>query len=1086
MELLTSVFRQLLSMSLTALPVMAVVLSVRLLLGKAPKRFSYLLWAVVAFRLACPVSFTSPVGLVEPEAVERRVETAGQQYLEPTLTYIDNGYTPDYGVLLDRGYTPNPYGEIVTNEAGTREAWQAEDLLPIVAVVWLLGVAAVAAYGAGTCLRLRRRVATAVLQEGNVWECDGIPTPFVLGFFRPRIYIPFRLSEEERLYVLAHERYHIKHLDHWVKLLGYLILAAYWWDPAVWLCWVLCCRDMEMRCDEAVLAQLGDQVKTGYSLSLVSFALDRRAPMALAFGEHDAARRVKNVLVWKQARPAVVFLAVAAVLLVAAVCGTDAERGSWLKAEQNGNEVSFTCELKEPIRSWAIWEDIYEEGRLVSSRACVMDSFQEDGGASARQFTGMLSVRPENKLDDEFQHAKDIPDLTEMAYHIEALNVSVRSMGGFKWELTTLPKDHYTGMGSVLGDGIKTPDRWQLEDDGSVVLYTVLLSTEPEGGIRVGRTTDDVFANDTVVQFRFVTSTGPVENLMDESLAQTLFSLRTDSVRDTEGITAILNILGVSQWGSFQVSGGRDMGEMRIRVAFDAELAGSPGFAQYMEGVGYLLQALVGDAEVAEYTTGEVTASLFSGGPVYSWAREQGYDGLKDMAKTVEGLQTLLDYLGWEGQPAVLSDPLDQMARALYALRTDGSGERPDVEALLEVLRTDALGTYTVTWRDDGTAQVDFDSLAVGGGTLRLGMQKRAAAMMAVCPELRVSWTYEDPDSGLEVAESAGVLTRDDWTISLGIATISEEAVVAGIRDLLVRLGMYDLFALLEMQAPAGAFWQLLNDGIWGDAPGDLSLSGTDWNNGVLTFRFLNTPKDPGSFDVYLARCALVLMYVKQEVQAVAWSYPGADGAVVGRMAAAAEASIITGLFADFEAATTCPVTSQAELDRLLRFADLDSRVYQLWLERSAGPETSVSHTARQMFELAQEDTPDALAEDLLCWDIWGDPAAAGAYTQTVENGRLELVFQDSSLWEEKVLSDYRMARNGCLLLALRPELDMVLARGADRTSYMRMTRETAARILPEGKTIGDYGASPEMLMELIALLEDDTVFAGRTEQLEF
>ena len=124
MELLTSVFRQLLSMSLTALPVMAVVLSVRLLLGKAPKRFSYLLWAVVAFRLACPVSFTSPVGLVEPEAVERRVETAGQQYLEPTLTYIDNGYTPDYGVLLDRGYTPNPYGEIVTNEAGTREAWQ--------------------------------------------------------------------------------------------------------------------------------------------------------------------------------------------------------------------------------------------------------------------------------------------------------------------------------------------------------------------------------------------------------------------------------------------------------------------------------------------------------------------------------------------------------------------------------------------------------------------------------------------------------------------------------------------------------------------------------------------------------------------------------------------------------------------------------------------------------------------------------------------------------------------------------------------------------------------------------------------------
>lgn len=1079
MELLTSVFRQLLSMSLTALPVMAVVLAARLLLGRAPKRFRYLLWAVVAFRLVCPVSFTSPVGLVEPGEMERRVETAGESYVgESRVIWNAEEQAEDFQRAVEHGNQPVYGGEngyyVVTKPDGVSPADTiAGTVLPAASILWLTGMAAVLAYGAGTYVRLRRRVAAAVWREENVWKCDSIPTPFVLGFVRLRIYIPFRLSEEERLYVLAHERYHIRHLDHWVKLLGYLLLAVYWWNPAVWLCWVLCCRDMEMRCDEAVLAQLGDRVKTGYSLSLVSFALDRRASMALAFGEHDAARRVKNVLNWKRAGSAAVFLAVAAVALVAVVCGTDAEGGSWLEAEQSGNAVSFTCEMKEPIRSWAIYEDIYENGELISSSPCIMDSFQDDGGASPRELRTTLSVPPVYEMDG-------FSGELAVSFGFDGAGVF------FATRNITLPRDRYTGMGSVLGDGSEEgPARWKLEDDGSVALYTVMFSTRPDGGIRAGGTAGSgLFDNDTVLQYRFVTSTLSMGELTaDSSLARTLFALRTDSAADTEAVDAILEALGMDAAYTLEFFEGHE-DILLIRCAEEPKIN--------MSSVDALLRALVGDIRQAGYAYLKPDGSTVYVNTYVNadsdWLEEAaqrlGYRNVKEMGKTAAGIRALLDYLGWEEQADLSSDPLDKLARTLFSLRADG-GERPDVKKLLDVLDTDALGSYTVTWRDDGTAQVAFDSLYVGEGTLRLGMQKRAAVMMGVCPELRVSWSYEDPESGMETAESADALARNGWTISLGTAAVSEETAIADIRDMLVRLDLFDRFALLQRQEPAGAFWQLLNDGLWDGAPGDLSLSGMSLDGGVLTLDFADTPRDPSGFDVYLARTALVLLYVKPEVRAVSWAYPGADGAAVERRAARSEMWIITSLFSGFDAGA-CPVTSQAGLYRLVGSANLDGRVYQLWMERSAGPETSVSHTARQMFELAQEDTPDALAEDLLCWDIWGDPAAAGAYTQTVENGRLELVFQDSSLWEENVLSDYRMARNGCLLLALRPELDMVLARDADRTSYMRMTRETAARILTEGKAIGDYGASPEMLMELIALLENDAVFAGRTERLEF
>ena len=296
MELLAKVFQSLLSMALTALPVIAVILLARLLMKKAPKKYSYVLWLVVAFRLVCPAAPESPVGLVQADRSETWTQEWTDRRTAPNRTIYKSTVGNEESVEQWREpLTSGTEDPVMTVPSGISEpAAAGTAVLPIAAVLWLVGLTAILAWLAASALRLRHTVCTAVRREDNVWECDDIPTPFVFGFFRPRIYIPFRMEEEERAYVLAHERHHIRRGDHIVKPLALLLLAVYWWNPAVWLCWVLFCRDMEMSCDEAVLAKLGDSVKAAYSLSLVDFA--RRSPVALAFGEHDAARLVFTII----------------------------------------------------------------------------------------------------------------------------------------------------------------------------------------------------------------------------------------------------------------------------------------------------------------------------------------------------------------------------------------------------------------------------------------------------------------------------------------------------------------------------------------------------------------------------------------------------------------------------------------------------------------------------------------------------------------------------------------------------------------------------------------------------------------------
>jgi len=310
----TRLFPENLNMSLTGSIVILAVLVIRFFLRKAPKKWSYLLWLVVAFRLICPVSLPSPVSLLG--AVHAPVTTQGTiEYIPQTIV---RPQTPTVSPVIPSPApsTPNAVTPDVTTPAPQLPAASVPvSVMDILPVVWLMGMAVVLIYSVVSYLRLRRHLAEAILYRDNVWQSDKVHSPFILGLFRPRIYIPFGLDEQTLSYVLAHEHCHLKRKDHIIKPLAFLLLTLHWFNPLCWLAFHLMGRDMEMSCDEQVLAQENGDRKV-YSTALLSFAANRRfpAPSPLAFGEGEVRPRITNALNWKA--PKVWVTAAAGVLCV--------------------------------------------------------------------------------------------------------------------------------------------------------------------------------------------------------------------------------------------------------------------------------------------------------------------------------------------------------------------------------------------------------------------------------------------------------------------------------------------------------------------------------------------------------------------------------------------------------------------------------------------------------------------------------------------------------------------------------------------------------------------------------------------------
>lgn len=282
-------FIKILNNSMSASWLMLAVLLLRLLLKRAPKKFHCLLWGLVSLRLVLPVRLQSTFSLI-PSAVT----------VSPDIVYakdpvIDSGIS-----ALNRAINPvfsEAFHAVPHNSVNPLQVW-----LYLAAVLWLCGTAALLLYGLISYLRLRNVVAKAVILEDGVWQYAGSASPFVLGLFSPRIYLPASLAEEDAPFVLAHERAHIARRDHWIKFLGFLLLSLYWFNPLLWAAYVLLCRDIELACDEAVLCRQGPEIKKSYSAALLHCSVSGKgiAACPVAFGETGIEQRIKNVLRYKK------------------------------------------------------------------------------------------------------------------------------------------------------------------------------------------------------------------------------------------------------------------------------------------------------------------------------------------------------------------------------------------------------------------------------------------------------------------------------------------------------------------------------------------------------------------------------------------------------------------------------------------------------------------------------------------------------------------------------------------------------------------------------------------------------------------
>ena len=302
---MTDIFLGFLNRSLAAGILILAVVLVRLVFKKAPRWLLCALWALAAVRLVCPVSIESVLSLIpSAEPVQPEIIVSAQPAITSGIPAVDAIVNPP----LAAAFTPSP-----AQSANPLQIWTF-----VAACVWLAGIAALLLYAAVSALRLRLRVRTAVRLEGKVYQSEFVSSPFILGVIRPRIYLPFGLEAGAQAMVLAHERAHLRRGDQLWKPLGYLILAAYWFNPLCWLAYILFCRDIEAACDEKVVRELGEGCKAAYSRALLACSAPKKLITAcpLAFGETGVKARIRSVLNYK--KPAF-WLVLAAVLVSAAV-----------------------------------------------------------------------------------------------------------------------------------------------------------------------------------------------------------------------------------------------------------------------------------------------------------------------------------------------------------------------------------------------------------------------------------------------------------------------------------------------------------------------------------------------------------------------------------------------------------------------------------------------------------------------------------------------------------------------------------------------------------------------------------------------
>ncbi len=422
---MTALFLNVLNLSLQAGILVLVVLVLRLLFRQAPKWIHVLLWGLVALRLLCPLTIESPLSLMP------RTDAAITEWTDDYVgdVQIIHQSTDGYDAAVNAGRPPISAGEgsyyVVTDTDGVSAPATVEtDVLPLLSAVWLAGIAVIAGYTLMTTLRLRRSVATAVRVRNNIYQSECIDSPFVLGLLSPKVYLPYGVDSRDMAHVIAHEQTHIRRKDHLWKALGFLLLTVHWFNPLLWLGYVLFSRDVELACDEAVIKAMDNNERADYAQALLICSVRHKGVIAcpVAFGELGVKQRVESVAAYK--KPAVWVVAVSlAVCILAGICFLTApEQESEAAAGLQLTDVAYYIELACPGETFDTMDSSRQE-ELLEEYGTLLEGYtlyaRETADRSTGYIIGVWQGTAPAPLQDmlSFEYSPPNDDHVQLFYH---------------------------------------------------------------------------------------------------------------------------------------------------------------------------------------------------------------------------------------------------------------------------------------------------------------------------------------------------------------------------------------------------------------------------------------------------------------------------------------------------------------------------------------------------------------------------------------------------------------------------------------------------------------------------------------------
>ena len=566
---MTEAFLKIVNMSISAGWLVLAVLVVRFALKKAPKWVRVLLWGIVAVRLICPFSIESALSLIPSR------ETISPEIMMDWTPEINTGIAP-----LDQVVNPVISTSFAPDPGASANPLQI--LLPVAANLWLLGVLVMLAYTAITYLRLRRKLTLATILRENIFQCETVRSPFVLGILKPRIYLPYGMDGNDLHHVVAHEQAHIRRKDHWWKPLGFLLLTVYWFNPLMWVAYILLCRDIELACDEKVIAQLGNEQRADYTQALVACSVNRRmiAACPLAFGEVGVKDRVKSILNYR--KPTFWVIVTALVLsAVVAVCFLTDPNPSREFAMKGKNVTSLEPEvLVERILDVEDWDtsNIYVNSNNFS--LTVDSDFNWVDSQTIRYFftnarntySAQLRIYP---VEGRYNLTEPDEWLEEdrvflLRYYLEALKYlpqdEIRQMAPADQYIIQHVADgrpsDYERVITYTENGVKEIDGWYIH------LQIQPLHADGEGHHGIGDEIIEVFYGHTI----------------EESLANTKIVIRNlhngknTTISDSDAVKSIVEFLNTIGGANPSSSKGYNGGSYQIQAFHGSEEIFSIGF----------------------------------------------------------------------------------------------------------------------------------------------------------------------------------------------------------------------------------------------------------------------------------------------------------------------------------------------------------------------------------------------------------------------------------------------------------------------------------------------------------------------------